>query len=63
MTNFAKLYVPRCKHCDFCIGFWNGLVKRHYCQLKIQKQHDSVRQCFVRLDDAACERFDDKRLK
>lgn len=57
MTDFAKLYTPRCKHCDFCKEFWNGRAKRHYCQMKVQKYHEDYKKTLVSLTDCACEHF------
>jgi len=59
MTNFAKLYVPKCKNCSFCqphIG-----TRRYYCQLKVQRGYKNPKETYVKLTDCACERYDDKR--
>ena len=49
----------KCKNCTFCIDFWNGLVKRHYCQMKVQKYHDDIRKVTCKLTDT-CEHFSER---
>lgn len=60
MTDFAKLYTPKCKNCDFCKEFWNGRAKRHYCQMLLQEHWENPRKAWVKLTNCACEHYDPK---
>ena len=70
MVNFARLYVPKCKHCSNCQSWEGDIRHRHYCQMKLQKfwhegkdeRKDGVKEVLVRLADCACEHFNDKRI-
>ena len=62
--------MDRCKDCSFCKR-WEGDAKhRHYCQMKLQafwhkgknEHKDDVKEILVRLNDCACEHFNDIRL-
>lgn len=61
MTDFAKLYVPRCKDCSFYQPCQWSRASRHYCQLKIQMGKQG-KEALVHKMQCVCERFIDKRI-
>ena len=56
MTDFAKLYVYRCKDCKFCLPYQHKHVKRHYCTKQLM-DGCAPRTASVAATKCACDRF------